>query len=119
MPSNITDCQAPLINSTFFVVCSDPTWDEIRSDQIPSNANRPTESKLQEFRFTSLVLEFLNCLKKLFSILLKLFPFKLKYSKFGKIVVLDLSNTPRRYILLCSNISCESWSRCRNGWKKE
>lgn len=39
MPSYITDCQAPLINSTFFVVCSDPTWDEIRSDQIPSNVN--------------------------------------------------------------------------------
>lgn len=38
MPSNITQCHAPG-NSTSFVVCSDPSWDAIHSDQIPSYVN--------------------------------------------------------------------------------
>ena len=38
MPSYITECHAP-DNSTFVVVCADPSWDAIHSDQIPSNVN--------------------------------------------------------------------------------
>ena len=38
MPSYITECHAP-DNSTFVVVCADPSWDTIHSDQIPSNVN--------------------------------------------------------------------------------
>ena len=38
MPSNITQRHAPG-HSTSVVVCSDPSWDTIHSDQIPSNVN--------------------------------------------------------------------------------
>ena len=40
MPSYITECHAPNADhTTSVVVCSDPSWNAIKSWQIPSNVN--------------------------------------------------------------------------------
>ena len=38
MPSNITECKSAL-NGTSVVLCTDPSWETIHSDQIPPSVN--------------------------------------------------------------------------------